>query len=126
MEEVIQKILEELKDCQEDWREVEFATIKNEEPDAEDLEEYSVDAYTWEWEPFAFETWCGARSEGHAYVKCLEMIFKALGKPSDEFEDAVNKVFQEAKEEALKKVQSGESEWLDDPDESVWLNNLFK
>ena len=54
------------------------------------------------------------------------MIFKALGKPSDEFEDAVNKVFQEAKEEALKKVQSGESEWLDDPDESVWLNNLFK
>ena len=45
MEEVIQKILEAIKENQEHWLEIEFAEIKNEEPDAEDLEEYSLDAY---------------------------------------------------------------------------------
>ena len=54
------------------------------------------------------------------------MIFEALGKDWKECNEAVHKVCQEAKEEALKKVKSGESEWLDDPDESVWLNNLVK
>ena len=115
MEEVIRKILEALKENQEDWLEIEFAEIKNEEPDAEDLEEYSLDAYNaWEWEP-KFETWCAARSEAVAYRECLEMIFEALGKDREECNEAVHKVCQEAKEEAIKKVKSGESEWLDEP-----------
>jgi hypothetical protein len=126
MEEVIRKILEVIKERAEDWKEVEFASIKNGNPDYEDLEDLAefFDPYDWMYNP-RFETWCSARSELLAYGNCLEMIVDALGKDSDEFFDkTVNKVIEEAKEEALKKVKSGESKWLDDDsDESDWLNN---
>ena len=118
MEEVIRKILEAYKESVEDWNEVMFARIKNNNPDADEqeLEEQAefFDAYDAWLGNSAFETWCGAQNAQYAYAKCLGMLFEALGKDSDEFETVLLKVFEEAEKEAKRKVESGESGWLEE------------